>query len=291
MKQTNTLFCLPYLPLLIRLRCCEAVSLPNFLGSTLHGVLGWTLKSHPQVYQYLFENRRQDGGMDVVNPYLIDPPRAHSRYEIGEELCFQIALLGDATEFAEELILALTEKHIFTLGSGRKWFELVDILHGKHLLPIWQEETLYLKNMKLLTLIDDTQKGYEMCSLHLLTPLRIRRNGQLLTKIDFPVLIRNITKRITALCERYGGTVCLEEAERVRQISDQIHQTSCGLYLSKIERYSTRREKKMDFSGMLGAMTFEGELAPFTPWLNAACTLHIGRNVTLGCGKVDIVFG
>lgn len=27
----------------------------------------------------------------------------------------------------------------------------------------------------------------------------------------------------------------------------------------------------MDLSGLLGAMTFQGELAPFTPWLNAAC--------------------
>lgn len=45
----------------------------------------------------------------------------------------------------------------------------------------------------------------------------------------------------------------------------------------------------MDLSGLLGAMTFQGELAPFTPWLNAACILHLGRNTTLGCGKIDAV--
>ena len=47
----------------------------------------------------------------------------------------------------------------------------------------------------------------------------------------------------------------------------------------------------MDLSGLMGAMTFQGELSEFTPWLNAASVLHIGRNVTFGCGKIDVVFG
>ena len=39
----------------------------------------------------------------------------------------------------------------------------------------------------------------------------------------------------------------------------------------------------------MGAMTFEGDLSPFIPWLNAAEVLHIGRNVTLGYGKIDVI--
>ena len=54
----NMHFSIPYLPLRLRLECCEAASLPQYLGSALHGVLGWTLLSHRQAYQYIYENRR-----------------------------------------------------------------------------------------------------------------------------------------------------------------------------------------------------------------------------------------
>ena len=46
-------FSLKYLPLLIRLRCCEPARLPGYLGSTLHGILGWALLNHKEAYRYI----------------------------------------------------------------------------------------------------------------------------------------------------------------------------------------------------------------------------------------------
>lgn len=66
---------------------------------------------------------------------------------------------------------------------------------------------------------------------------------------------------------------------------------SSDIYVTQINRYSSRRDEKMDMSGLLGVMTFEGELADFTPWLNAARKLHIGRNTTFGYGQLDVILG
>lgn len=288
----NKSFELSYLPLLIRLKCCEAVTLPPYLGSTLHGILGWALLPHKELYRYLFENRRLGGkNQDIVNPYLIDPPPYHEKYRQGDELCFRLVLIGDAAKFGSEVANALGKAGGFKLGAGRKRFELVEILQGERYFPLWGTGKVTGGENRLKEKVpDDRQPGCSHCSVHMQTPLRIRKKGELVTDIDFPRIMRNITRRITELTERYGGYVNQEEAEKLVKLSETIERTSSGIYINHMERFSNRHNEKMDWSGVMGAVTFAGELEAFTPWLSAARVLHMGRNVTLGYGKVDISF-
>jgi hypothetical protein len=284
-------FSIMYLPLIIRLRCCETAQLPTYLGSTLHGVLGWVLLRHSKAYRYIFDNRKFGGAaQDVVNPYIIEPPRYQAIYRPGDELCFKLILLGDAIRYAEEVVMALANARQFGIGAERKMFELTDILQGRHFGAIWQNDKLSMSASTSETLSAGPQGKPVWCSIHLMTPLRIRRGGALLLKPDFPTIIRSITKRIQALTERYGGYVNLANLSAVSDLSSEIRATSSSLYLNQMSRYSNRRNEKVDLSGLLGAMTFEGDLAPFTSWLNAARILHIGRNSTFGCGQLDVVF-
>ncbi|RAU94355.1 hypothetical protein DQG13_24205 [Paenibacillus sp. YN15] len=291
MKLQPLLFSLEYLPLLIRLECKEAASLPPFLGSTLHGVLGWELAKHPALYAYLFENKRFGGaGQDIVNPYMIEPPRSKAHYQPGESLCFKLVLFGDAAGLAEEVVQVLARLRQFRIGAARCLFEPRDILHGEQYGPIWQEgvfrrEALVVENIAAVS----TQELASWCSVHLVTPLRIRRGGALVQKMDFPTIIRSITKRISLLVERYGGAVDAAAASGACELASEIRMASHALYLNQMHRYSNRRQESLDWSGMLGAMTFEGKLTAFTPWLHAARILHIGRNSTFGCGQLDIV--
>ncbi|MNC42962.1 hypothetical protein D3C75_917980 [compost metagenome] len=109
-------------------------------------------------------------------------------------------------------------------------------------------------------------------------------------QLDFPTLIRSITKRVHQLTERYGGTVDAAAVVKACEQAGDIHMVSHALCLNRMHRYSNRKQESLDWSGMLGAMTFEGELTRFTPWLHAARILHIGRNSTFGCGQVDVVW-
>lgn len=228
--------------------------------------------------------------MDIVNPYIIDIGEPQGIYRVGDELRFQMVLLGDGVRCAPDLINALAGSDKLYLGAGRKGFELMEVLHGQSLSPVWRKGRLVEECLRPVKLTNGVWGGCYNCSIHLLTPLRIRRNGELLLTVDFPTLIRNITGRMSAIVNRYGGMVNEKEIEKICSISAQVRQNSTGLYLSKVERYSSRRDTKMDLSGLLGAMTFEGDLSIYAPWLNAARTLHIGRNTTFGCGRVDVVF-
>lgn len=292
MKPQPPIFSLDYLPLLIRLECREAASLPPFLGSTLHGVVGWALTRHPAVYTYLFENKRFGGaGQDIVNPYIIEPIRTKTQYQPGELLSFKLILIGEAIQHAGEVVQVLAQVRQFRIGAARCLFELRDILHGEQYKPIWQggglqESALISENIAA----SSTKEQASWCSVHLVTPLRIRRGGELVQQLNFPTLIRSITKRVHLLTERYGGAVEADIAARACEQAGDIRMTSHALYLNRMHRYSNRKQESLDWSGMLGAMTFEGELTGFTPWLQAARMLHIGRNSTFGCGQVEIVW-
>ncbi|CAM4198029.1 CRISPR system precrRNA processing endoribonuclease RAMP protein Cas6 [Paenibacillus phoenicis] len=292
MDRRDVIFSLTYLPLLIRLRCKEMAKLPAFLGSTLHGVVGWTLLNNREVYEYLFENRRLGGAkQDIVNPYMIEPPRSRSVYHPGDELCFRFVLFGEAIRYAEEVVTSMVKAAFFGIGAERKQFELLDILHAEHLYPIWQQGHSYRDSMAAVNIETvAVPEPASWCSVHLLTPVRIRRGGELVQNINFPTIIRGATRRIQALTERYGGYIDQAKAEEAIAFSKNIRELSSGLYLNEMHRYSNRKSESLDWSGMLGAITFAGELDPFTPWLKAARILHIGRNTTFGCGQLDVIF-
>ena len=112
------------------------------------------------------------------------------------------------------------------------------------------------------------------------TPVRILHGGELLKSIQFLTLIRNISNRIIAVTERYGGWVDREEVERILLLAMDIKTVEENLRMEHLERYSNRLQRKMDFSGLIGKLEFEGRLTPFVPWLYAAQFLHIGRNTT-----------
>lgn len=67
--------------------------------------------------------------------------------------------------------------------------------------------------------------------------------------------------------------------------------TNINTYLQRkdLARYSNKKEKTLDLSGMLGVMTAEGNLNEFVPWLLAAEMIHIGRNTTFGLGQISVV--
>ncbi|MEK4529882.1 CRISPR system precrRNA processing endoribonuclease RAMP protein Cas6 [Paenibacillus sp. FSL H8-0104] len=292
MNRQAPIFSLEYLPLLIRLECKETTRLPAFLGSTLHGVTGWALTRHSESYTYIFENRRLGGAIqDIVNPYIIEPPRPKPVYYKGDPLCFKLILIGDAVRYAKDILTSLDQAQIFGMGAERKAFELTDILHGDQYGQIWKQGQFNMnaaapENMSAYAL----QEHASWCSVHMVTPVRIRRGGALVQHIDFPTIIRNITKRIQLLTERYGGQMNTDVAMKACELASQISPTSAGMYLNEMHRYSSRKKESVDWSGMLGSLTFEGELSPFIPWLNAARILHIGRNSTFGCGQIDVVY-
>ncbi|MCB1036939.1 MAG: CRISPR system precrRNA processing endoribonuclease RAMP protein Cas6, partial [Acidobacteria bacterium] len=55
-----------------------------------------------------------------------------------------------------------------------------------------------------------------------------------------------------------------------------------------LHRFSNRQQQRHRLQGLLGQITLAGDLEPFLPLLQSAEILHVGKNATMGLGRVEV---
>ncbi|MEW6665744.1 MAG: CRISPR system precrRNA processing endoribonuclease RAMP protein Cas6 [Thermodesulfobacteriota bacterium] len=53
------------------------------------------------------------------------------------------------------------------------------------------------------------------------------------------------------------------------------------------ERYSNRQHTRLIMGGLIGSVTYEGDLGQYQPLLEVASRVHIGKQTTFGMGKMS----
>lgn len=284
-----------YLPLTIFLTALQRAELPPYLGSTLRGVIGQALlQTDKEACTFLYRNGEKAESRKVIaKPYMVLPPKIcmpQAVIEQGEQLKFEFLLFGGGVKYLSSVIAALEQIDRFGLGARRYRFELKGIVHSQTQRMVWCRGQ-YFKEAATAAVVPNYElQNVTGAVIILCTPLRIRHGGQLMQTLPFQTLIRNITNRIAAIAERYGGWIDKEEAGRVLSLAENIQTVNEAFKVTQLERYSNRINRKMDFSGLSGRIEYKGELSPFVPWLYAAQSLHIGRNTTFGMGKIQVYF-
>lgn len=125
-------------------------------------------------------------------------------------------------------------------------------------------------------------------TLHFLTQLRLKTNGHLIRQAPpFHLFFARLLGRLNTLSSLYGQgriadhAVCAElsaQAEKVRIIEDTTH-------WSELSRFSGRQQSWMKFGGLLGSITYGGDLRPFLPLLALGEWTHTGGKSSFGLGK------
>ena len=290
-------FEISYCPLRVSLNALERAELPPYLGSTLRGALGQALlQTDKEACAFLYRNSEKedmDAGKVVAKPYMIIPPeiqRPQTVIEQGEKLNFELLLFGSAEESVSAVVSALEQLYRFGLGARRYRFDLSEIINSQTQRIIWRKGKYFKEAVTAAEIQGEELQNVTGVVIKICTPLRIRHGGRLVKKISFQTLIRNITNRIMELTERYGGWIDQEEADRLLVLAEKVSTVHEEIKVERMERYSNRTNGKMDFSGLIGTIEYEGDLTPFVPWMYAAQKLHIGRNTTFGMGKIQVYF-
>ncbi len=290
-------FEISYCPLRVSLNALERAELPPYLGSTLRGALGQALlQTDKEACAFLYRNSEKedmDAGKVVAKPYMIIPPeiqRPQTVIEQGEKLNFELLLFGSAEESVSAVVSALEQLYRFGLGARRYRFDLSEIINSQTQRIIWRKGKYFKEAVTAAEIQGEELQNVTGVVIKICTPLRIRHGGRLVKKILFQTLIRNITNRIMELTERYGGWIDQEEADRLLVLAEKVSTVHEEIKVERMERYSNRTNGKMDFSGLIGTIEYEGDLTPFVPWMYAAQKLHIGRNTTFGMGKIQVYF-
>lgn len=299
---------------------CEAlteIATPPFKGSMIRGALFSALRrdfcldpqalgcSDCRVRQAcpvcsLLATMDEDSprGVEVARPCTIEPPlEGQTLYRPGDRFSFGVTLFGDAADLLPYVIVGA--RRIGDLGVGNRYrapgrfvlrrVEAVEPIRNESQEMYRHGESLVRRPEVVVThevVTSSCQRlsALSRATLELLTPMRLVANGVLVKRLTFPIFVRRLLRRLTDLTRTATGSHpgfdhedLLQRAEAVRVAEDRTRWVD-------VPSYSSRQGRFTPIGGLLGEVTFEGELKPFAPWLLWGSITHVGKDATKGGG-------
>jgi len=290
----------------------DALYLPAYKGSTLRGGLGHVFKRIICIkrdkkcedcilrmrcaYSYCFETPAEDiekaRSSNWPHPYILEPPlEEKTKYERGEEMVFNLILLGKGIDYLPYYIFVFDELGKRGIGrrKGRYLLERVESDDG---VPIYINDSNILSYGYEIKTFDNIVKETtdihsHRIDLRFLTPTRIKYRSHFTKEIDFRILMENLLRRISFISYYH----CDEQFDpgdiigRARIIKTR----GVDLHWQDWNRYSTRQNVKMKLGGFIGEISFEGALKEFMPFIKLGEYIHVGKGTSFGLGKYEIV--
>ena len=296
------------------LTALSTIVMPPYAGSTLRGGFGHafrkmvctqgpidcrdcTLKAVCP-YPYIFETAPFEGATqlrtygDVPRPFVIDPLDTRGEYRQGESFVFRLTLIGRAIDYLPYFLVSFRELGEIGIGKGRGRFQLTQVLtDGGE--SIYDGDTQMVHNRNNALSFDEIQQEAESLpndalTVHLLTPTRITHEGQITDKLPFHLFWRRLIGRISALGYFHcGESLELDFKGRIAQ-AETVQTVQTELRWHDWTRYSSRQNQKMQLGGLVGSVTYAGDLGVFLPFVALGAFLHVGKNATFGLGKYKV---
>lgn len=301
------------------LEALDPIHLPPFKGSALRGGFGYTLKrlvccrsrgdcqecllGNDCVYGYLFETSPPEDAEvlrtheAIPRPFVIQPPLdRRNTFEPGEHLDFHLLLIGRGIAYLPYFALVFQELGQTGLGRGRGKYALQDVravhpLNGQEQ-PVYDGETLLSTELEVTAgeiAAWADRLPTDRFTVRFLTPARLKHGGRFAReKVDFHVLVRALLRRLSSLAyfhcgaqweTDYAGWV--ERAQGVEAVDTHLNWIAWG-------RRSGRQERRIDMGGVVGSVTYAGDLAPFRPLLALGQWIHVGKGAVFGNGQYTL---
>ncbi len=228
-------------------------------------------------------------------PYVLNPPLTNLQaFHPGDNLDFELVLIGPAIEALPYFIYTFTELGRRGLGGRRGKYDLVkvDLLRGEKAIQIYDGGPQMLSAYPPGAPIEpqSEENGVSTVTLHFLTPLRLKVKGDLVTKLTFPLFLERLVNRLTLLNAFYNGNSGpLPHFEPLLSLAPNISVTNDELHWHDWERYSSRQKDTMKFGGLKGPIAFSGDLGPFMPYVRVGQQVNLGQSTTFGLGRYRIL--
>jgi hypothetical protein len=225
-------------------------------------------------------------------PAYVLKPSADNRqaYHPQDTLDFELTLIGRALDALPYFIFAFDQIGHRGLGKERGRYKLYQV----NLQRNGQSRVLYDGIDQTLRSLPPAEpdnvfrpSSENVLTLDLQTPLRIKQNGKLVTRLDFATLFKSLAQRIYLLSAFYGKNSPFDISDLQAQAM-MIETVKDETYWYDWPRYSTRQRQRMKLGGLRGKILFGGDLTPFIPWLLLGKKVHVGQGTTFGLGGYSV---
>jgi hypothetical protein len=121
-----------------------------------------------------------------------------------------------------------------------------------------------------------------------LTPTELKSGDGLATRPEFDILFARARDRVSALRTLYGAGPLEIDFRAMGERAAAVRMTRCDLRQVKVERHSSRTGQVHSIGGFVGLSEYEGALAEFLPYIQAAQWTGIGRHCVWGKGELRL---
>jgi hypothetical protein len=239
---------------------------PGMTGNVLRGALGKGLHevAGAEDYMRIFAPVATDAGPSGLS----DRPRAfvfrcaalNGRIvQRGERFCFGLHLFNTREPSLDYLIRAFAH-----------WADLVSVDH--------EQIALDLSPHPQADPVSRIRVEFQ-------TPTELKANGQYAMG-EFPVLLARARDRISTLRSLYGDGPLEIDFRALAQHARFVKTVRSELQHVNLQRRSGRTGQNHGIGGLVGFAEYEGDLAEFMPYLEAASWTGVGRHCTWGNGQI-----
>lgn len=120
------------------------------------------------------------------------------------------------------------------------------------------------------------------------TPTELKTDGKTRARPDFGVLFARARDRVSTLRSLYGSGPLAIDFHSLGEQATAVRMTACRLEHVPGQRRSSRTGLTHGLGGFIGSADYEGELAEFVPFLEAAQWTGVGRHCVWGNGELRI---
>jgi hypothetical protein len=258
----------------------------------LRNVCPYTTVFHPFVPE---GSEKISKNRDIPRPFIIKAPlETKETYLPGERLSFDVVLVGRVKDYLPYFIVTFKELSQAGLGRNRARAELCAVEHveiGGARVPVYTMESNLVQPPASATAWADlcpshspSESNVTEITLRFLTPAMLKADGLQARRPAFGPIAKRLRDRINALAYFYCGNGLDIDFKAFGDDADKIATVADSTRWVESSRYSRRRELTHDLSGFVGEVSFEGDFAPFIPYLKLGEHVHVGKNAVFGNG-------
>jgi len=288
--------------------------LPPYKGSTFRGVFGIALKKaacalkrqdcadcllktrclYARVFETPLALEVPEGSRVSTppHPFVIEPPATEQMmFKSGDEAACGLLLFGEIDQSLPYFVYAFEQMGRIGIGkrvNGKRGrFVLKEIKSGARTIYTDAGQKLMLSDLAEDLSLSERIRPIHRIRVRLQTPLRIKYANEIKADLPFHVLVRAMLRRVSSLMNTWGeGEPDLDYKGLIERAA-QVRVVENGLRWFDWKRYSNRQERKMFMGGMVGSITYEGDLAEYLPLIRFCEQVHVGKNTSFGLGKIE----
>ena len=236
---------------------------------------------------------------NIPAPYIIRAPQdRRTHYQPGELITFQLTLIGWAAQALPYFLYAFQELGRRGLGRDHAAYELLLVVQhsardgSRHL--ILRNNAIsgdYARHVDEIIPTWPAAPAHpiQQITLQFDTPTLLKYQGDILREPPpFHVIIRSLLRRLSSLAAFYGPGPWdldyrrwIDQAQRVQMTWRRTHWVTW-------RRHSTRQKQRIPMGGLMGKVSYEGEITPFMPLLRLGEHIHLGKGTVFGQGDFTL---